>query len=98
MWQPQWLRWVWKSIGAKVLGEIATKMKNFSLLQESKNLQKRLEQLDWEWKDVIRRLWEIDLEMVYKDYGFHVVYVLFLLAVSQQLWECNVLHFYYNLE
>lgn len=57
-----------------VLDEIANRKEHLDLLQETKSLQKKLKQLDWEREEIILRLREIDVEMVHKNYGLHVVY------------------------
>lgn len=53
----------------KILGEIENKKEHLSLLQESKTFQKKLEQIDREREEMVRRMGEIDAKMVYKDYG-----------------------------
>lgn len=37
-------------------------------------MQKKLKQLGYEREEIVCRLREIDVEMVYKDYGVHMVY------------------------
>lgn len=43
----------------KVLGEIANKKEHLSLLQETKSLQKRLEQLDRDREEIVLDLGEL---------------------------------------
>lgn len=51
----------------KTLVEIAAEREHFTLLQEAWNLKKKMEQLDCENEEDVRRLGEIDLELVYKE-------------------------------
>lgn len=57
----------------RILGEISTKREYFNLLQQAQNLRKEIEQLDREREKALRRLGEIDVEMVYKDNGIHTI-------------------------
>lgn len=45
-------------------------------------MKTKLEQLDREREEIVRRLGEIDAEMVYKDYG------LYIFIIINQSFEC----------
>lgn len=55
-----------------ILGENAMERE----YQKSRSFEKKIEQLDRERKEAIRRLRKIDVEMVYKDYGIHTVLII----------------------
>lgn len=57
----------------RVLGEIVEIREHINLLQEARNSKKKIEQLDREWEETAHLLWEINVEMVYKDYGIYIV-------------------------
>lgn len=51
----------------RILDEITTKRDHYNLLQRAWNLKKKIEQLDQERQEEVRRLGEIDDEMFDKD-------------------------------
>lgn len=49
------------------------KRERYNLFQEVQNLKKKIEQLNREKEEAVRHLGEINIEMVYKDYGIHTI-------------------------
>lgn len=58
-----------------ILGEIGAKREHHNLLQEARNLKKKIEQLEREREEAVRCLREIDVEIVYTHYGSHTIII-----------------------
>lgn len=55
----------------KILGKLASKREHLNLPKQSKELKRKLEQLDRQREKIARVFREIDVEMVYKNYDLH---------------------------
>lgn len=55
----------------KILGQIVSQKQHLNLRKKSKDLRKRLEQIDHEWQEISRILGEAEAKMIYKDYDLH---------------------------